>query len=419
MRFAAVVAAVVVGLALAWLTGVPSAGGRSTDQDAPVAAAAPAQQGVGATRIVALAAGFNGFTHTGPDGADPETITVGLADPAALDAIFAFDPGAGGFDVWRPGLAFLNTLTRLDAHGALFLLLNRPTVWEGAAAPYAAGATALVAGFNLVPYLGADGADPTAALAALPSAGDVEAIFWIEPVTQTFAAFRTAGPAILNSLDRLPRYGVLWVVAARATAWPFPAFGGGPVIEEIIPAVIDLGGTGTFVLRGTAFGTAPTLTVGGLPAEATVICEGRAVQGTLPAAAVVGATAVDLTSDGVTVRTPITIGSPDLASLRKALEGTRRLLQDCIPDDGARAGLSANLDAIEAQLNAENFAAAFDAVQAFVGAVEDAGSLAAADRDALRAAGVSLAEGVAFVDPTLFGRLGDLLGGLIIIGIPF
>ena len=95
------------------------------------------------------------------------------------------------------------------------------------------------------------------------------------------------------------------------------------------------------------------------------------------------------------------------------------MLQDCIPDDGARAGLSANLDAIEAQLDAENFAAAFDAVQAFVGAVEDAGALAAADRDALRAAGVSLAEGVAFVDPTLFGRLGDLLGGLIIIGIPF
>ena len=73
----------------------------------------------------------------------------------------------------------------------------------------------------------------------------------------------------------------------------------------------------------------------------------------------------------------------------------------------------------EAQLDAENFAAAFDAVQAFVGAVDDADALAAADGDALRAAGVSLAEGIAFVDPTLFGRLRDLLGGLIFIGIPF
>ena len=72
-------------------------------------------------RVVTLYSGFNGFTFTGLNGSPPASILDGLDDPSALEAVFAFDASSGTFPVWRPGPAFLNTLTELDTHAAVFL----------------------------------------------------------------------------------------------------------------------------------------------------------------------------------------------------------------------------------------------------------------------------------------------------------
>ena len=137
-------------------------------------------------RTVALFQGFNGFTYSGPDGADAGSIGGGLADPDALVAIFAYDPDNDRFNVWRNGPAFLNTLTRLVSNQAPFLLLDRPSTWVGPALPYPAQTLPVSQGFNLIPYLGADGLGPAEAWRNFPTLLlSPPSSTWIPPARRT------------------------------------------------------------------------------------------------------------------------------------------------------------------------------------------------------------------------------------------
>ena len=360
-------------------------------------------------RTVALFQGFNGFTYSGPDGADAGTIAVGLADPDALAAIFAYDPDTDRFNVWRNGPAFLNTLSRLHSNQALFLLLDRPSTWGGPALPYPAQTLPLAQGFNLIPYLGPNGLSPADALAQLPDLAPVTSLFYLDPASQTYRSFRRGAPEILNTLNALPRYAVLWAVTTRPTTWPLEPFVGGPVIDDVLPAVIDPAASRVFMLRGDNFGATPYVTVGGVESEATLISGGNAVQVALPADVAAGATAVDVTSNGLTARTSIMVGTPDLAAVLAALESTKALVSLCTDDEASVSSIQASLDAIIGQLSAGTYTAALDATAEFVNTVAETPALSPVSAQALQELGLSFATGIATLNGVLLPDVGDLL----------
>ena len=396
------VALVVAMVALA--TARPGLDAQEATDDGP----APVPQ-----RVVTLYGGFNGFTFTGLDGSPPGSILDGLADPSALEAVFAFDASSGTFPVWRPGPAFLNTLTELDTHTAVFLRLARATTWTGPAPTQVAESVPLRSGFNLVAYLGPDSAAP------IDVWGDaIDAMFWLDPATQTFASFRADAPPIVNSLRRLPRYGVLWVAASAGAVWHQPAYAGGPTITAVVPPVIPPDAD-QLILLGEHLGDAPSVTLAGSGIDTTVICDGHGVSLTLNGSLPSGTMDVGLTSDGVTTVASVDIGPLDEAALLLAIEATRGYVDQCVTDPEARADLQSAIDDIELQASAGDYAAAFDALDAFAAIANESTALSPADQEALQALSELQGAALAELDGGLLDRLGTLLGTIPFFGIPF
>ena len=212
---------------------------------------------------------------------------------------------------------------------------------------------------------------------------------------------------------------MLWAVATQPTVWPLEPFAGGPVIDDVVPTVIDPSASRVFMVRGKNFGTAPAVTVAGVESEASLICEGNAVQVVLPEGVGAGATTVDVTSNGLSARTSVTIGTPDLAALLSALESTKTLVTLCTHDEASVGSIQASLDAIIGQLSAENFEAALDATTYFVTTVAETPALAPEQTSALQQLGLSFSGGIAGLHGVIAPDLGDLITKIILIGINF
>lgn len=174
---------------------------------------------------VALFQGTNTITYTGAAGAPPQAIQDVLANPAALDAVYAWDAASQSWRSWRPGVAsFLNTLTTLAQNTPLVVMLNSATVYEASVLGHDAGAWALAPGITVIAFLGADGTSVADAGAFAISSNSIATIYRFDALTQTYEIYRAAGPAFANTLATLNRFDVLFVDSAGASTWPFDAF---------------------------------------------------------------------------------------------------------------------------------------------------------------------------------------------------
>lgn len=178
-----------------------------------------------ARRSVVLYEGTNTLSYTGESGATPQAIRDALANPTALDAIYAWDAAAQSWRSWRPGVAsFLNTLTTLAQNAPLVLILNSATVYEGGVLAHGAGAWALASGMTVIAFLGPDGTSVADAGALAISSNSIATIYRFDARTQTYEVYRSAGPVFANTLATLNRFDVLFVDSAATSTWPFDAF---------------------------------------------------------------------------------------------------------------------------------------------------------------------------------------------------
>ena len=172
---------------------------------------APLRTQVG--RFVPVGVGFNLLAWSGAETPIGEA-TAGL--PGSF-TIFRLDSATGRFATFgpdRPGP--LNTLTSLRPGDAFWLSAAEASVWTQAAR-LESQSIGLVAGFNLVPWLGREGLGVAEAIAGL---GDsVRAVFTFDVATQQFRSFRPGAPAITNTLRTL-RYGDgVFVQMTSAAIW--------------------------------------------------------------------------------------------------------------------------------------------------------------------------------------------------------
>ena len=115
--------------------------------------------------------------------------------------------------------SFLNDLTVILPNMPLFLVLTKPTTIEMDTPDFSSGTAQVVTGYTAVTFLGSDGTSPSDAMTDIGDSSRIEALFWMDPVTQTYKSYRPDGPGFLNDLVTLNRYDALFVKASGVTSW--------------------------------------------------------------------------------------------------------------------------------------------------------------------------------------------------------
>ncbi len=368
------------------------------------------------TRVVVFAPGFNGFTYTGGEPIAPEGLLAGLDDPESLLAVFKFEDGA--FTAWRPGPAFLNSLESVEPLDALFLQFATVASWEGPAAAFEAGQLSLSSGFNFVPALMTDGA---AASELVSGASGVDGVFLLDAATQGYDIYRPAAPAALNTLEALPRFDGVWVLASDETALNYPGFAGPPSISRVDPPLAGATGIASMTLHGT-WGSDVAVWAGWgesrADATASAFCAGAALQAQFdPALAATGSVDLYLRSDGATTRAAVALDAASNEGLAAAIASTRELVTQCVEAGAEQDALLAHLDAAAAKVAADDVEGALGDLEAYLGAVAVSESIAEEERAAYTDVGESLVLAVGALIPSLFQSIAELFGALIPIGI--
>ena len=169
------------------------------------------------TRTVALDEGWNLVSWTG-DATEP---AVAIADLGTVDALFTYDRAGQQFRSFTKDVpAFLNSLASVATGQGLWVFAEAATEW---AQPVVSDAqtVALVAGLNMVSWLGPSGTSIPDAVAPLGDAVDI--VFVYDAVAQAYGSYAAGRPGFLNT-DQTLRYGDgLWLDMRQAALWAQPA----------------------------------------------------------------------------------------------------------------------------------------------------------------------------------------------------
>ena len=190
----------------------------------------------------------DGFNASGffPDATDPgngtseslrsSALGVGAQNPAIpiadatasiagqFDAIYVWDAETQSYLSFRTGApAALNSLQELRPGQAVFINITDPegALWAQGPALTEARDLPLVAGFNFEIWTGPDLTPIADAIAGLGDA--LVAVFMWDAETQSYQAFRTAGPAFTNNLEELVFGRAVWLLLSDGAVWPQPA----------------------------------------------------------------------------------------------------------------------------------------------------------------------------------------------------
>ena len=190
----------------------------------------------------------DGFNASGffPDATDPgngtseslrsSALGVGAQNPAIpiadatasiagqFDAIYVWDAETQSYLSFRTGApAALNSLQELRPRQAVFINITDPegALWAQGPALTEARDLPLVAGFNFEIWTGPD---LTPIADAIDGVGDaLVAVFMWDAETQSYQAFRTAGPAFTNNLEELVFGRAVWLLLSDGAVWAQPA----------------------------------------------------------------------------------------------------------------------------------------------------------------------------------------------------
>jgi CSLREA domain-containing protein len=142
---------------------------------------------------------------------------------SGLGAVFTWDVAAGVFQSYALALpAFLNTLSDLLPGAGIWLRVagGAGVTWEQPPVT-AAQSVPLLAGFNLVVWMGPDGTPVAEATASL---GDgLVSLFTYDSLSQRFLSFLPGLPDALNSATTLRHGDGVWIDVSEATIWDQPA----------------------------------------------------------------------------------------------------------------------------------------------------------------------------------------------------
>jgi len=173
------------------------------------------------TRSVALDADWNLVAWTGPTSAVEEAL-AGIV--SRVRSAHTFDNGRKQFDNFSPtSPAFVNSLKEFGPGVPVWIRMSQAATWEQPVGG-GGGATALSPGFNLVAWLGTDGAPVDDAVGSIGSA--LLGVFAFDPSDQGFDTYGPNNPSILNSLKLLPFGAGLWVRVSAAASWTHPGASG-------------------------------------------------------------------------------------------------------------------------------------------------------------------------------------------------
>lgn len=170
-------------------------------------------------------------------------------------AVYTYDAAARQFRSYTPGLSpNLNTLREFLPGEGLWIYCTRRVQWPLPVVAPETGPVALVSGFNLVMWTGADGTPAAQAFVGISEA--LAVAYTYDAVEQRFRTYLPGAPTVVNDLERL-RYGEGMLILARTpVTWEQPTRspgppGSAPPSEEITVTVTFTEST----YRATAGGT--------------------------------------------------------------------------------------------------------------------------------------------------------------------
>lgn len=171
----------------------------------------------GPGRTVTLVSGFNFIVWTGATMSVDDALAA-VANSSRVTAIFSYDASRQAWDTNRPGgLAILQNFTELVSGQAYFFLVTGTVTWEMPVDGSFGGTETIAVGFTAIVWTGPDGT-PQDVLDAIADAGDVVVMFRYNAQTQGYDSFRPGALAILQSIDAISQYDVLFIQASSSTS---------------------------------------------------------------------------------------------------------------------------------------------------------------------------------------------------------
>jgi len=171
----------------------------------------------GPGRTLTLVSGFNLVVYTGATMSVDDAL-ASVANSIRITAIFSYDASRQAWDTHRPGgLAILQNFTDLVAGQAYFFLVTGTVTWEMPVDGTFGGTETIFAGFTAIAWVGPNGT-PQDVLDAIADEGNVVVMFRYNAQAQGYDSFRPGALPILQSIDEINQYDVLFIQASSQTS---------------------------------------------------------------------------------------------------------------------------------------------------------------------------------------------------------